>query len=52
MKLLSCGFLDFGYLRLNFSARKNRDVLTEVLGGLKMANGENPKGYGKRGPGA
>ncbi len=22
---------------------------TEVLGGLKMANGENPKGYGKRG---
>ncbi|MFM8273622.1 MAG: amidohydrolase family protein, partial [Gemmata sp.] len=24
-----------------------RDGRTEVLGGLKMANGENPKGYGK-----
>src|SRR5207237_2413085 len=22
---------------------------TEILGGLKMANGENPKGYGRRG---
>lgn len=26
-----------------------RDDGTEVLGGLKMANGENPKGYGRRG---
>jgi imidazolonepropionase-like amidohydrolase len=26
-----------------------RDDGVEVLGGLKMANGENPKGYGKRG---
>lgn len=26
-----------------------RDPLAEVCGGMKMANGENPKGYGRRG---
>lgn len=26
-----------------------RDPLAEICGGMKMANGENPKGYGRRG---